>query len=108
MPFTTPLRSIPVPPDPYAAYTDKDGKPSQDLYDHLKALQACLVAVQAALGETGQATPLLVAGLPSAVGKTGVRYTVTDATATTFMSTVAGGGANIVQVVSLNGLWKIG
>jgi hypothetical protein len=49
-----------------------------------------------------------VAALPSAVGRTGIRYIVTDANATTFMSTVASGGANIVPVFSNGTVWRIG
>lgn len=49
-----------------------------------------------------------VAALPSAVGRTGIRYIVTDANATTFMSTVASGGSNIVPVFSNGTNWKIG
>ena len=50
----------------------------------------------------------VVASLPSAatVGA-GARSFVTDANATTFMSTVAGGGANKVPVVSDGANWKI-
>jgi hypothetical protein len=46
--------------------------------------------------------------LPTAVGKTGVRYMVTDANATTFNSIVAGSGANIVPVFSNGTTWRIG
>lgn len=51
----------------------------------------------------------LVGSLPSAatVGA-GSRYFVADATATTFLSTVAGGGANKVPVVSDGVNWLIG
>lgn len=50
-----------------------------------------------------------VANLPSAAtAGAGARATVTDATATTFASTVAGGGANIVPVYSDGTNWKIG
>lgn len=38
----------------------------------------------------------------------GLRYTVTDANATTFMNTVAAGGANIVPVMCDGTNWKIG
>lgn len=50
-----------------------------------------------------------VAGLPSAAtaGK-GARSFVTDATATTFLSVVSGGGANNVPVVSNGTNWLIG
>lgn len=50
-----------------------------------------------------------VAGLPSAVTSgAGARAFVTDASATTFNSTVAGGGANKVPVVSDGTNWLIG
>lgn len=50
-----------------------------------------------------------VASLPSAAtAGAGGRAFVTDATATTFLSTVAGGGANAVPVVSDGTNWKIG
>lgn len=51
----------------------------------------------------------LVAALPTANAKyKGLRALVTDATATTFLSTVAGTGANIVPVVCDGTNWKIG
>lgn len=49
-----------------------------------------------------------VANLPSASANPGARRIVTNANATTFMSTVAGGGANIVPVFSDGTNWKIG
>lgn len=58
-------------------------------------------------GRFGGAT--VVGSLPSAstVGA-GARAFVTDATATTFLSTVVGGGSNKVPVVSDGANWKIG
>lgn len=54
-------------------------------------------------------TPCLVAALPSAAtAGAGARAFVTDATATTFASTVAGGGSNKVPVYSDATNWKIG
>lgn len=54
-------------------------------------------------------TPGTVAALPAAVAAlTGVRSMVTDANATTFMSAVAGGGANKVPVICDGAAWKIG
>lgn len=54
-------------------------------------------------------TPCLVADLPSAADAgAGARAFVTDANATTFASTVAGGGANPVPVYSTGLAWKIG
>lgn len=56
--------------------------------------------------KTGSTT---VAGLPSAsTAGSGARAFVTDANATTFLSTVAGGGANKVPVVSDGTNWIIG
>jgi hypothetical protein len=51
-------------------------------------------------------TGYTVANLPT--GTTGVRAYVTDATATTFNSTVAGGGSNIVPVFYNGSNWVIG
>lgn len=54
-------------------------------------------------------TVYTVATLPSAVTSgVGARSFVSDATATTFASTVAGGGANKVPVYSDGTNWKIG
>lgn len=54
-------------------------------------------------------TALTVATLPSAAtAGTGARAFVTDANATTFASTVVGGGANKVPVYSDGTNWKIG
>lgn len=54
-------------------------------------------------------TALTVATLPSAsTAGAGARAFVTDATATTFLSIVAGGGANGVPVVSNSTNWLIG
>lgn len=49
-----------------------------------------------------------VSGLPSASVGAGARAFVTDATATTFASVVAGGGANGVPVYSDGANWRIG
>jgi hypothetical protein len=54
-------------------------------------------------------TPSLVSGLPSAAtAGAGARAFVTDATATTFLSIVAGSGTNKVPVVSDGVHWLIG
>lgn len=56
-----------------------------------------------------QAPALTVATLPAAAtAGAGARSFVTDANATTFLSTVAGGGANKVPVVSDGTNWLIG
>jgi hypothetical protein len=64
-------------------------------------------------GAGGEIIPALtvytVATLPSAsVSGVGARSFVSDATVTTFASTVAGGGANKVPVYSDGTDWKIG
>jgi hypothetical protein len=61
------------------------------------------------VGSYVKTTPVTVTNLPSAssVGA-GSRAFVTDATATTFASTVSGGGANSVPVYSDGTNWKIG
>jgi hypothetical protein len=54
-------------------------------------------------------TPTTVSGLPACnTGAKSQRQFVTDATATTFMSTVVGGGSNNVPVVCDGTNWKIG
>jgi membrane-bound inhibitor of C-type lysozyme len=56
--------------------------------------------------KTGATT---VASLPTCnSGAQGMRYVVTDANSTTFLSTVAAGGANVVPVVCDGTNWKIG
>lgn len=54
-------------------------------------------------------TPCLVSALPNAVDSgAGARAFVTDATATTFASVVAGSGANLVPVFSDGAVWRVG
>ena len=57
--------------------------------------------------ESALLAPCLVAALPVAPAQ-GTRGFVTDASATTFASTVAGGGANAVPVVFDGTNWIIG
>ncbi|MEA3053567.1 MAG: hypothetical protein QOG72_2470 [Sphingomonadales bacterium] len=58
---------------------------------------------------TGPLPNCAVAGLPpAATGLKGIRGYVTDATATTFASTVAGGGGTNVQVICNGTNWVIG
>ena len=63
-------------------------------------------ATVAIAGPTKQ-TPLTVASLPAA-GTAGRRWFVSDATATTFASIVAGGGTNKVPVYDDGVNWRIG
>jgi hypothetical protein len=58
---------------------------------------------------TARTNPTVVASLPSAAtAGGGTRSFVTDATATTFLSVVAGGGTNKVPVISDGTNWLIG
>jgi hypothetical protein len=107
MPFTTALKPFPRLPSEQAPIAQPSLLPSTHITTFLTGLRDWASTITAGLGESG-ATSFTVATLPTAVGKTGVRYMVTDATATTFMSTVAGGGANIVPVFSNGTVWKIG
>ena len=60
-------------------------------------------------GSYVQTPSMTVTNLPSAAtAGAGARAFVTDATATTFLSTVAGGGSNKVPVVSDGTNWLIG
>lgn len=68
-----------------------------------------LNAVNSAVYGGKPPTTYLVAALPSAVTSgAGATLFVTDATATTFASTVAGGGSNKVPVYSDGTNWLIG
>lgn len=73
----------------------------------LTTLNDILTAIQSLAPTTvGVST---VAGLPTvAAAGQGARRMVTDATATTFNSVVAGGGANIVPVFCTGTDWRIG
>jgi hypothetical protein len=57
---------------------------------------------------TNLTTPVTVASLPAQPYPAGARFFVSDATATTFNSVVAGGGANNVPTFSDGAAWRIG
>lgn len=65
------------------------------------------LAINDLIRQLGQTDPVTVATLP-AVGNTGNRHFVTDATVTTFASIVAGGGGNKVPVYDDGTNWRIG
>lgn len=71
---------------------DRDGRVIPDWYDKLKLLEK---------------NAKTVATLPAA-GNAGAREFVSDATATTFASTVVGGGTNGVPVYDDGTVWRIG
>lgn len=85
-----------------------DGGNRTVLQNGVFALNAILVALQQGFGITtiGVST---VSGLPAVASVAqGSKRTVTDATATTFASIVAGGGSNVVPVYSDGTNWRIG
>jgi hypothetical protein len=107
MAYTTALRNVPAVPQPDGPYVQGDRHPTQQLYDCLKAMQACLESFKKAL-EQIEPLSVTVAQLPAAASNTNRRYLVTDANSSTFNATAAGGGANIVPVFSNGTVWKIG
>lgn len=73
------------------------------------SVDAALTASSVTASTFLKSTATTVAGLTAAAtAGAGARSFVTDATATTFLSTVAGGGANKVPVVSDGTNWLIG
>ncbi len=87
-------------PSAYGKIGNADGTPSTEWVTFVRDLEAYLQA-PALESKT-------VSQLPSASANTGVRYLVTNATATVFNSIVAGVGANIVPVHSDGTNWRIG
>lgn len=77
-----------------------DDTPSQEWMTFLRDLEAYL--------RTPSLESKTVAQLPTASAYKGVRYLVSDATATAFWTIVVGGGANIVPVTSDGTNWRIG
>lgn len=86
------------PRDPFSEVVDERRRWTPDWYSWLTELIAFV-----------SPPPVVVAQLPSAASAgAGTRRFVTDATATTFMSVVVGGGSNKVPVVSDGTNWRIG
>ena len=110
MAYTTPLRTVPSPPEQSAIVGD-DRHPTFEFFDFMKRVQATLTSHAAALTQVEPPKALeskTVATLSAAASSTGKRFLVTDSNSTTFNATVAGGGANIVPVFSNGTNWKIG
>lgn len=72
------------------------------------SLTALASYVLAQTGSSISTTPVTVAQLPTATSSAGARAMVTNASATTFNSIVAGGGSNIVPVFCDGTNWRIG
>lgn len=83
-----------APLDPFSAVVDEQRRWTPEWYSWLTEVTVPIVTT--------------VGGLPPANRNPGVRAFVTDATAITFLSVVAGGGANKVPVVSDGTAWRIG
>lgn len=84
------------PPDIGAAYVDsKTGLATTSFYNWIRALYLELRPAQKTVAQLG-------------VGSVGARAFVSDASATTFGSIVAGGGANKVPVYNDGLNWRIG
>ena len=111
MAYTTPLGSVPSFPHPLGKIVNPDATPTNEYVTLFSQLKAWLDRAQAALVQLtppAAMTSTTVGALPAAASNTGVRFMVTNATATTFMSIVAAGGANIVPVFSDGSAWRIG
>ena len=75
----------------------------------ISRLTAVMVATTGTFSSYIKNPSTTVAGLPAAgTAGTGARWAVTDANATTFLSVVAGGGANHVPVFCDGSNWRIG
>ncbi|MET4184958.1 hypothetical protein ABIB94_007087 [Bradyrhizobium sp. JR7.2] len=94
------MARVRIPPIDVPAIDLKTGEFVIDWYDAIKALEKLGLFDLAA-------TTTTVSGLPAATTN-GSRYFVTDATATTFNSIVAGGGSNKVPVFADGTNWRIG
>jgi hypothetical protein len=49
MAYTTPLRSLPTPPDARARFTDEQGRPTKELFDWVNRATEWMKAAHAAL-----------------------------------------------------------
>lgn len=104
MPATAKLRSY---TKQHVTITGPDGN---YLGTELDAVSSSITTIIEYLKSVDPTTHIVtVANLPAAAANKNVRgYMVTNATATTFWSIVAGGGANIVPVISDGTNWRIG
>jgi hypothetical protein len=102
--------AAPALPSPTQIYSDVyQNQFNNVLRLYFNRIQGILDQLNTDSGIVPALTIYTVATLPSAATSgTGARAFVSDATATTFASTVAGGGANKVPVYSDGTNWKIG
>lgn len=99
--------ALPLAPEEYQRqYQDQLNSVLRLYFTRLQGIVGQLETVNGVIPPT---TNYTVATLPSAATSgAGARAFVSDANATTFASTVAGGGANAVPVYSDGTNWKIG
>src|SRR5262249_35736700 len=90
----------------HSTFQGQDGRYLDDEFDKISNTLDLLTQTLKKLDTTKNVTT--VSALPAAAASKGLRYMVTDASATTFWSIVAGGGANTVPVVSDGTNWRIG
>jgi len=102
--------AAPALPSPAQSYSDAyQNQFNNVLRLYFNRIQGILDQLNTDSGILPALTVYTVATLPSAATSgTGARAFVSDATATTFASTVAGGGANKVPVYSDGTNWKVG
>ena len=102
--------AAPALPAPTQGYSDAyQNQFNNVLRLYFNRIQGILDQLSTDSGIIPALTVYTVATLPSAVtSSVGARAFVSDATATTFASTVAGGGANKVPVYSDGTNWRIG
>lgn|SRR5262245_30816902 len=95
------------PRDPFSMVVDERRRWDPEWYTWLKELTTELNRISGIVDLATTAT--IVSSLPVAsTAGAGARAFVTDATATTFLSVVAGGGTTAVPVVSDGTNWLIG
>jgi hypothetical protein len=99
------FQPLPALPPSSQPFVDQAGFVTTPWREYLQQLDNRMRRSMAGVGQAG----VTVANLPSAstLGA-GATALVTDANATTFASTVAGGGSNVVPAYSDGTNWKIG
>ena len=104
-PINPAVPNLPIAPDQYdKQYVDRLANVLRLFFNQLNGILSTLT--NAYITNTAITT---VASLPTAsTTNAGTRTFVSDATATTFGSTVVGGGTNTVPVYSTGTRWKIG
>jgi len=104
-PINPAVPNLPIAPDQYdKQYVDRLANVLRLFFNQLNGILSTLT--NAYITNTAITT---VASLPTAsTTNAGTRTFVSDATATTFGSTVVGGGTNTVPVYSTGTSWKIG